>query len=351
MRKSVILLFLFWLSLANSVAQESKQPSTMKKIARTIEKALDDIAIKNVDTAYLALPEYGWKVAVTSNFAGVDASVKGHNIPTYQSIDINVNSNLNGQTAVMMGYRSLSASYSWNIAHGYSRDFNLAFLSKKMGIEYRNHTTDGLHGILDAAATEGNLPISKGDTRLKATIINGYYVFNSRKYSLPSAMKQSLIQKRSAGSVTAYALLLSARLESKNATVSTMLGGLKKIEFYQAAVGLGYGYNFTPNQGRLLIHASAAPLLVFYNKNFLTADVNIPLPDGSTYTTDINKEVKTKHRYFLTGVARASVFYNVNKHLYVGTAALVNDIRFNSASGVEMRMDDWVLNASLGVRF
>ena len=144
---------------------------------------------------------------------------------------------------------------------------------------------------------------------------------------------------------------LSARLEGKNQMASAMLNGLKKIEFYQAAVGLGYGYNYTPNQGRLLMHISAAPLLVFFNKNFITAAVDVPLSDGSRFQTDISKEVKTKHKYFLTGVARASVHYNLSKQVYVGAAALVNDIHFSSASGVEIQMDDWIVNASVGVRF
>ena len=90
---------------------------------------------------------------------------------------------------------------------------------------------------------------------------------------------------------------------------------------------------------------------MFYNKNFLTADAAIPLPDGSSYNTEISKEVSAKHHYFLTGVARASVFYTFNPHFYIGSNALINDIRFDSASGVEMRMDDWIVNATLGFRF
>lgn len=351
MKRIYILTVLLCFAVFEAQAQDNEKTPWGKRAVKTVKTFLDNLAFRNLDSTYLELPKHGWKVSVTTNFAGISASVEGHNIPTYQDISVDMRSKLSGQTAIMMGYRSLSASYSFDVAHGYSSDFNLAWFGKRFGVEFRSHSTEGLRGTLDATATEGNLPIKEGDTRLKATIINGYYVFNYKKYSLPAAMKQSVIQKRSAGSLTAYALFLSARLDGKNQMASAMLNGLKKIEFYQAAVGLGYGYNYTPNQGRLLMHISAAPLLVFFNKNFITAAVDVPLSDGSRFQTDISKEVKTKHKYFLTGVARASVHYNLSKQVYVGAAALVNDIRFSSASGVEMQMDDWIVNASVGVRF
>lgn len=282
------------------VCAQEAEPTFLQRTMHKVKDYLDKRSINRIDTNYLALPIYGWKAAVTVNFAGVNTAVEGHNIPTYKDIDVNMHSSLNGHTSLMLGYRGLSASYSWDIAHGYSRDFNLAWFGKQVGLEYRSHSTDGLHGVLDASATEGNVPVRRGDTRLKATIINGYYVFNYKKYSLSAAMKQSLIQKRSQGSVTAYAAFLAARLEEKDQTLSSMLNGITKIEFYQAALGLGYGYNYTPNRGRWLMHISAAPLLVFFNKSFITANVGIPLPGGSQYSTDISKEVHTKNKFFLT---------------------------------------------------
>lgn len=350
--KPVKTLFLLLFVSCSLVAQgqENKNNGWLSKTIKRICQKVDELSIASVDTNYLSLPKHGWKVAVTTNFAGIDADVEGHNIPTYDNINVNMHSNMVGQTTVTMGYRSLSAGYSFNIAKGYSRDFNLSILTSRVGLEVRSHTTDRLHGTLDASATPQSLPVSEGDTRMRATLINGYYVFNHRHYSLPAAMKQSKIQKRSSGSVTAYALFLSANLKGKNPQLSHMLNGLKQIEFYQAAIGLGYGYNYTPNRGRLLFHASAAPLVVFFNKSFITADVAVPLADGTRYETEISKEVSAEHKFFLTGVARATVFYNINSHLFVGAAALINDIRLSTASGVQITTSDWVMNATLGIR-
>ncbi|MBP3254615.1 MAG: DUF4421 family protein [Bacteroidales bacterium] len=338
---------------AQKIPDDNKQNKTswFQNTIKAIGQTIDEWTIEGIDTNYVALPHYGWQAAVTANFAGINMGVLGHNIPTYGSIDIDMNSKLSGQTSISLGYRIFSWDYSFDIANGYSSDFNLSWLDNSWGIEYRSHTTKGLSGTLDASATAGNLPVKENDTRLRATIINGYYVFNSERYSLPAAMEQSLVQRKSAGSLTAYILYLSATLEANNSNLVTMLGGMKKVEFYQTAIGLGYGYNYTPNEGRLLIHASAAPLLVFFNKNFITADYAFPLTDGSYYHVDMLKEVKTKHNYFLTGVARASIFYHITPRIYFGCAALINNIRFDSDSGVEIKMNDWIANATIGIRF
>lgn len=359
MRKIQIIISLLFFVLTVSAQEDftnfsketKKKDNWFKTVFTDIGEMIDELTIEGVDTNYLVLPRYGWQVGITTNFAGIDNFVKGENIPTYGSIDIDMNSKLNGQTSISLGYRIFSFDYSFDVANGYSNDFNLSWLDNAWGIEYRSHTTEGLSGTLDASATSGNLNVKENDTRLRATIINGYYVFNSKKYSLPAAMEQSLVQRKSSGSLTAYALFLSANLEAKNSTLITMLGGMKKIEFYQAALGLGYGYNYTPNQGRLLVHVSAAPLVVFFNKNFITADYAFPLDNGTVYHVDVNKEVKTQHRYFLTGVARASVFYYINQRIHLGCAALLNNIQFDSDSGVEIKMNDWIVNATLGFRF
>ncbi|MBQ9185240.1 MAG: DUF4421 family protein [Bacteroidales bacterium] len=327
------------------------QETWLGKNLNAVGRFLDERAMVGVDSAFLSPPKHGWMVSVSSAFAGINTSVAGHNIPTYNDIDINMKSGLNGKTSIAFGYRSLSVKYSINVSKGYYKDLNISLLTNGIGVELRSHTTEGLSGTLDASATPEVMHVKEGDTKLRATIINGYYVLNSRRYSLPAAMGNGAIQKRSSGSLTAYAVFLNAKLEAQNNALLQMLGGMKTIDFYQAAAGIGYGYNFTPNQGKLLFHASAAPLVVFFNKNFITASTRIPLPDGTVYATDISKEVKSKNKVFITAVGRASVIYTINDHFQLGLNALLNDIRFNAESGVRIGMDDWVTLAYLSFRF
>ena len=63
------------------------------------------------------------------------------------------------------------------------------------------------------------------------------------------------------------------------------------------------------------------------------------------------REVKTKHKYFLTAIMRASAFYNINDHFYLGATALLNNMRFDSEDNVKLQMKDWIVNAQFGIRF
>ena len=351
MKRALPLAVAWLLAIAPMAQQDQKQASWLRRTIATIGNTLDRWDIEGLDTNYLSLPRHGWKASLTANFAGITAHVDGRSVPSFGDISVDMASKLNGQTSLSLGYRMLSLDYSFDIVTGYSSDLNLSWLDNAWGIEYRSHSTEGLAGTLDASATDGNLRVSEGDTRLRATLINAYYVLNPERYSLPAAMDQALIQRRSAGSITAYAVLHASDLEVRSADLATMMGGVKKVEFYQTAIGLGYGYNYTPNQGRLLIHLSAAPLLVFFSKNLITADFAIPLPDGSTYHTDISKEVRSKHRLTLTAVARASLFYYLNERIHIGLSGLVNNMGNDTDSGVATSMNDWIVNAALGVRF
>ena len=329
----------------------AQEDTWLGKSLSAVGRFLDHRAKFGLDTTFLAAPKCGWMVSVTSSFAGVKPTVTGEDLPTYGDINIYMRSGLSGNLALALGYRGFSVRYALNFAKGYSRNLNLAYLGRSFGIEFRRYATDGLHGYIDASATPKIAQVEKGDTRLRATIIDGYYVFNCNHYSLPSAMGSGLIQKRSSGSVTAYGLYLNADLTAQNEMLGAMLGGIKKIEIYQAALGLGYGYNYTPNGGRLLVHLSAAPMVVFFTRNFITADVSFPLQDGSAYKTEILKSIEPKHRLFLTGIARASVIYNLNDHLDFSVNALLNDVQFSSTIDLKVGMKDWVVNGRVCVRF
>jgi hypothetical protein len=103
-------------------------------------------------------------------------------------------------------------------------------------------------------------------------------------------MQQSLIQRRSSGSITAYAVFMSAKLEAKNSRLSTMLGGIRKIEFYQAAVGLGYGYNFTRDRTQAI---SMVPILdpEYVKKNNLrhSSGIQAKMTDNSYTGHSLNE--------------------------------------------------------------
>ena len=83
----------------------------------------------------------------------------------------------------------------------------------------------------------------------------------------------------------------------------------------------------------------------------MTASIPLPIDEEEVLELELNSEVKTKHKYFLTAIMRASAFYNINDHFYLGATALLNNIRFDSEDDVKLQMKDWIVNAQFGIRF
>ena len=77
----------------------------------------------------------------------------------------------------------------------------------------------------------------------------------------------------------------------------------------------------------------------------------LPIDEDEVLELELNSEVKTKHKYFLTAIMRASAFYNINDHFYLGATALLNNMRFDSEDNVKLQMKDWIVNAQFGIRF
>ena len=86
----------------DSTDVQTTEESWVKRNLKKLKTFVDTRAVRRANPDYLELPKYGWRVAVTSNFAGIGASVKGHNIPTYQSINVDMHSNLSGQTSILV---------------------------------------------------------------------------------------------------------------------------------------------------------------------------------------------------------------------------------------------------------
>ena len=132
---------------------------------------------------------------------------------------------------------------------------------------------------------------------IRSVYLNGYYVFNGRRYSQAAAYNQSVIQRHSAGS-----LLLGATWYQSSFDYSDIMNGYfmifgdgtSRIKVHQANIGVGYGYNWVPFRG-FVVNVMAMPTLSVYNRvkvdkydfNYVLAPEE-PVDDYGVY----NKETK-----------------------------------------------------------
>ena len=103
---------------------------------------------------------------------------------------------------------------------------------------------------------------------VRSVYINGYYVFNGRRYSQAAAYNQSVIQRRSAGSLLVGATWYQSSFDYsdyQNIAFMLLSHNVGKIKVHQANLGVGYGYNWVPLRG-LVVNAMAMTTFSVYNR-------------------------------------------------------------------------------------
>ena len=203
--------------------------------------------------------------------------------------------------------------------------------------------------------------------RVRSFFLDGYYMFNGKHFSYAAAYDQSLIQRRSAGSLAAGVMYYHSSVaydEDSCWPLILMMRGIGKMKFTQANVGVGYAYNWVPARG-WLVSAMCMPMLTFYNKTnvyyYDTQDHNgvsvyeAALFDSENFDYDGNYKVveedeySTNNRVTWNFDARMSLVYNWS-NFYLRVYGHYNRFRYSNDEG-DGRLSDWTAYASLGFRF
>ncbi len=171
-----------------------------------------------------------------------------------------------------------------------------------MGIEVKFHGSDKINlGIFTDDGKSLDIDNIEG-LELYSYLIDGYYVFNHRRFSYPAALAQSKIQKRSAGSVLVGLSLGIIGVDMTDAT-----DGLTKSSAEgRLSLGVGYGYNWAFQGGKFLIHASFIPML-----NLVDRDVVKEKGEDKYKKEDTD-------RYSFVNLFRLGMFYSITDRLYTG---------------------------------
>lgn len=365
---------LWGVMVMNMSAQSSS--STVGFGKKTLNKAqnlADKISMGNFDPTYVSLPEYKWMVTVSgkANYSkfrmkvpttdanefkemleGLDDVVVPPCLvyPEALTYDMDLHS---GTQAVAVGvaYRSIKASYSFDLNSGNDQQLTFETLGSKFGgyIDYRRSTkmkgtmynvADGVnYGIYKVLFDEeptladvlkgGTNPIESKYNNYTTLHMQGHYVFNSKHFAYSAARSASRIQKKSAGSFIALADLYYSRAKFSEKFIS---GADEKYRTAKFSLGGGYGYNWTPNAGRLLVHASFMPTVSLFSRSRYSVDLTKDtFEDGEEYRTQeeiiaenkankekVDKVINATPNITLNCTARMSVTWNIDKHFVLG---------------------------------
>lgn len=350
-----------------------KRDSTgMTKAQRDWNKMVtfaDNMFMKNVDTAYLTLPKYRWRLALNGEAGAVYTFLVAHDVPYYGELDSYFRSNVTPKLGLQIGFRNFNVGYAVDLYKGYS-NFSLSLMQNAFGIDLLRRKTFYAAGYMDASNIEGRKNIEPGDIGITTLFLSMYYAFGHRKFSMPAAFKQSYIQRKSAGSILAYMDFRYSDINFEKESYMVQAGGMKEMELSQLCLGVGYGYNYTPNQGKFLLHVSLVPMISFYNQLLMTGDSRMFWHnEDDDYNLVFSRKIKGRYPVFFTGRANLAIVWNITDRFMLAVSGVCNNIRFrmrdkmfeidredldlyyNTVLNAYLMTWDWKANVYFAVRF
>ena len=268
------------LASLNASAQSDSTHTFMGKLHQ-VQQYLDDKAKSKVDPKYIEVPDKPWRVILRYKENGV-------NVDYEHSVDFPATNEraewklcfeppVASSVGFWVGYRGTGISYSKSLTKNAGRYYSFSTTGAKYGFNFRlrRFKTDDAE-FSGKGYKDGQQDGEPYDTAfsmpspvwIRSVYVNGYYVFNGRRYSQAAAYNQSVIQRHSAGS-----FLLGATWYQSSFDYSDMANGyfmifgdgISRIKVHQANLGVGYGYNWVPLRG-LVVNAMVMPTVSVYNR-------------------------------------------------------------------------------------
>ena len=261
-------------------AQPDSTVSIMDRFHQ-LQQYLDNKAKSKVDPSYIEVPDKPWRVILRYKENAVDVDYKhSADFPdTHERIEWQLcfEPPVASSIGFWVGYRGLGFSYAKSLTKNAGRYYSFSSTGAKYGINFRLRRFQTKDANFSAAAyKDGQMDGEPYDTAfsmpspvwIRSVYVNGYYVFNGRRYSQAAAYNQSVIQRRSAGSLLLGATWYQSSFDYADIANGFFMifgDGTSCIKVHQANLGVGYGYNWVPLRG-LVVNAMAMPTISVYNR-------------------------------------------------------------------------------------
>ena len=350
------------------------------KLLKKMSTKKDSMVVRGVDRRYIDIPDQPWLIMLRGNISQTIVSMKtnGSVLDEEYDNDTRLVTRPSKKIGFKVGYRGCGIGYMVNVGGDKGTRLTLGATGKSYSLNVRYHSFENSHPDIDMVSdllTEEDLVEMKNvklidPIKVKTLLADAYYMFNGKKFSYAAAYKQSVIQKRSAGSLIVGGMFNYTDINyaaDSNGDLIFLMHGLGRVKLWQGSVGVGYAYNWVPCRG-LLINVMAMPMLTFVNKLKAYAyDTNIEdmMEDPMFWNNQVSYEEWDKWYYqnvrisplgsetFNSGVSisfdgRVSVTYNFGRY-FLNVFGQFNNIRYhhNSSHGY---LNDWFVNSSIGIR-
>ena len=341
---------------------------------------IDSMSVRGLDRNYIDAPEKPWQLIAKGNVNQTIVSMNADG--NILGVDYSARPYLRTQPSqyagFWAGYRGYGIGYTVNV--GGDKGSNLVFgaTGGAYGVNVRIHSFDNSNPSINLNSELLTEEEQKtwDDVQLidpihvRTVIADGYYMFNGKKFSYAAAYDQSVIQKRSAGSLMAGLMYNYTRIDyasDLNGDLVYLMHGLGKVKLWQGSAGVGYAYNWVPARG-LLVNVMLMPMVTFVNKlKAFAYATNVPdlMTDDRFWGDDISNEEWDEWFYsnvhitpmgdktINSGISlgfdtRMSVTYNFGRY-FISAYGQFNNIRYRHQS-THGYLNDWFINTAIGIR-
>ena len=201
---TVVLLVLLCLWSVDTHAQK-------RKWTEWLVEYLDSSNVKGTDPNYIQLAANPWALVLNVSSEQMRMNMDSNFERTYNGVtnqsDLNlkIDPPFDRTIGLWAGYRGWGLGYSLALSDNNATNFLFNFAGASFGfnVSYKNFEVGKLNAKL--ADTETTIYLSDA-MKTRSLMLDGYWIFNRKRFSLAAAYDQSIIQKRSAGSIIAGAM-------------------------------------------------------------------------------------------------------------------------------------------------
>lgn len=334
-RLLLLLAILLPLSARASDADSTRVSSSRFPVIELLDNVVNWIAPKKIgyDTTYLAKPKERWTLKLRTKMAGAHLDTKTNFMGN--ELEGHLKPRIGSNIGLGVNYRGLAVSAGINTRtfkkhHDHDLSLALSAYTNRIGLEMQYQSTNTFAGKSIVGGV--TYPMEPGEIEKKMLVVNTYYAFNYKKFSFPAAFTQSLIQRRSAGSILVGLAAVCGNYHTTYAPDNTDYYHLKSsIGIY--GPGAGYGYNVVLGKG-WMFHVSAVAHVVAFNTSKLFID---------NYSQKVDKSFPD---FIIVG--RAALVYN-HKRTVCSLTGFSNSARIDH-HGYFYDYTKWYARLNLGFR-
>lgn len=235
--------------------------------------------------------------------------------------DIVMTSEFSSNIGVSLAFMAVSVGYTFDISRIQSRkNWDFKFTTNRLAIDAHYYKNDGSTYIKHFGSyNDGNrINVRLDNIHSESKGVNLYYIFNNQKYAQGAAFNFSKIQKRSAGSFYAGAMINSYdmsfpfyALPDDMTSVFDEDDQLKFFSYTSYCAMFGYGYNFVPHS-KWLLNATVLPSLGYRREHYPALFSNST--SAFTFGSLIKASCVYNYRdFFVGGLGEISTSWYINQ--------------------------------------